>query len=125
MVNELIARKKIEWIAYNYKMTDHAQERIKERKETELTIKELILKTPLAWKTPEDFFCLALGLTEFIVIKIKNNEEGTQTPVILTYISTKQEGKTVVDRFIKDHNRWNEKLKIEEEKTMKLFLVNL
>lgn len=113
MVNNLVARKKIEWIAYTYELTDHAKERIKERKDTDFTIKELILKTPLAWKTPEEYYCIALGLTEFIVLRINSNEDGTQTPSILTFISTKEKGKTVSDRFIKDHKRWEEKINNE------------
>lgn len=115
VVNNLVARKKIEWIAYTYELTDHAKERIRERKDLDMTIKQLILKTPLAWTTSEGYYCLALGLKEFMVLKIRENEDGTQTPVILTYIHITDENKSVVDRFIKDYNKSKELITNETE----------
>ena len=115
VVNNLVARKKIEWIAYTYELTDHAKERIRERKDLDMTIKQLILKTPLAWITSEGYYCLALGLKEFMVLKIRENEDGTQTPVILTYIHITDENKSAVDRFIKDYNKSKELITNETE----------
>ena len=115
VVNNLVARKKIEWIAYTYELTDHAKERIKERKDLDLTIKQLILKTPLAWMTAEGYYCLALGLKEYMVLKISEGEDGTQKPIILTYIHITEEDKSVVDIFIKDYNK-SKKIIEDEEK---------
>ena len=50
-----------------------------------------------------------------MVLKIRENEDGTQTPVILTYIHITDENKSVVDRFIKDYNKSKELITDETE----------
>ena len=112
--NILVGRGKIEWIAYNYILSKHAEERILTRTKKTRTLKERILKSVFAWKTYKDCVCIALDLYEYIVVypSLKNDEtNGKWLPLVVTYVNTKDENKTVVDKFIEHYNEF---LKLEE-----------
>jgi hypothetical protein len=102
----LVGRGKIEWIAYNYQLSNHAEERMLERikKAKKKTLKERILDSQFAWKTYKGCICIALDLYEYIVVNpsVKNNINGW-IPLVVTYVDTKDDGKTVVDKFLEHY----------------------
>ena len=99
-VNNLMSRKKLEWIAYNYELSSHARERIKERMDTTKTIKELIFNSPLAWKSANNMYCIAINLFEYLVVALEQTDTETPIPRIVTFIDTTATGVNVVDKFI-------------------------
>ena len=90
----LVAKKRIEWIAFNYELSSHAKNRIKERMNTTKTIAELIYDSPLFWGLEKDIVCIAFNLYEYIVV-----ETGKDKAVIKTFIDTRDRDETVIDRF--------------------------
>ena len=100
----LVARKRLEFIAYNYVMSSHARERIKERRAVSTTIKESILKSPLAWRCPDGTLKIAFNKTEFIVVE---DTTGTHNnPTIITFVSL--DNRTVIDEFVGDYEKIKE-----------------
>lgn len=94
----LVSRKKIEWISYNYELSLHAKDRIKERQDLTKGMGELIRNTPLSWSLSADYLCIALNLYEYIIVAIDK-----ATPTIMTFVNTKDKGDTVIERFIENH----------------------
>lgn len=104
----LVGRGKVEWIAYNYQLSKHAEERMLERikKQKKKSLKDRILNSQFAWKTYKDCICIALDLYEYIVVypSLKNDEtNGQWIPLVVTYVDTKVENKTVVDKFLEHY----------------------
>lgn len=95
----LVSRKRIEYIAYNYELTSHAKERIKERQATNVTLKESILKSPLSWRCKGDIIKIALNKDEFLIVS--DSTETRAHPIVITFV-TATEG-TVIDEFIRDY----------------------
>lgn len=104
MENILVGRKRLEWIAYNYELTTHAKDRIKERASTSKTIRELILNSPLAWKSKDGLVNIAINLYEYMIVYTGENGDKA---LIITFINTKDSTTNVVDRFIIDYRRIN------------------
>lgn len=96
--NNLINRKKIVWIANNYELTSHAKERIKERMDTTRTIKDLILNTPLAWKSGANKYCIGLNLYEYIVVALGNDR--TEPAKVITFVNTQESAVNIIDKFV-------------------------
>lgn len=94
----LVSRKKVEWISFNYELSLHAKDRIKERQDLSKGMGELIRNSPLAWSLCPNILCIALNLYEFIVVATDK-----ETPTIMTFINTKDKGDSVIDRFIESH----------------------
>ena len=88
----LVGRKRLEWIAFNYELSSHAKDRIKERASTKKTIKEAIRISPLAWICGRDTICIALNLYEYIIVSVSD-----KIPVVKTFVNTSDSGNTVVD----------------------------
>lgn len=96
----LVARKRLEFIAHNYLVSSHARERLKERRAVHSTIKDSILKSPLAWRLPNGTIKIAFNKTEFIVV---SDTTGTNdSPTIITFVSLDK--MSVIDEFINDYN---------------------
>lgn len=93
----LVARKRVEYIAYNYELSEHAKERIKERSQYK-TLTRCILESPLAWREKEGYVKIAFSKYEYIVVAT-----GEDKPLIVTFINCKNSCETVVDRFLKDY----------------------
>ena len=94
----LVSRKRIEWISYNYELSLHAKDRIKERQDLRKGMGELIRNSPLSWSLCQDVLCIALNLYEYIIVA---TEEGKAT--ITTFVNTKDRGDTVIERLIETH----------------------
>ena len=94
----LLSRKKLEWIAYNYELTSHAKERIKERADTTKTIKEQILNSPMAWLCGENKYAIALNLYELVIITTNDN-----VPYVKTFMNLRDCGDNVTDLAFKSY----------------------
>lgn len=100
----LVARKRLEFIAYNYLVSSHARDRLKERRAVYTTLKESILKSPLAWRCPNGTIKIAFNKTEYIVV---SDTTGTHNmPTIITFISL--DNRTVIDEFVTDYENLKE-----------------
>ena len=98
----LVSRKRLEFIAYNYEISTHARDRLKERRALSKTIRESILTSPLAWRKQTDHTIkIAFSKNEFIVVE---DTTGTRkVPVIITYINLENSDCSVIDKFIEDY----------------------
>lgn len=123
--NILIRRKKIEWIAYNYQLSTHAKVQITKRCYEDLQdedFKNLILESPLAWKSKDkQCICIALNLFDYIVVNPDTTDEktGQKYANILTYVSTRNNDQTVIDKFLMDYKQSS----INEQTTQKYWVV--
>ena len=106
-VNILIRRKKIEWIAHNYRFSNHAiQQTIKRDIKDDFDFKERILYSPLCWKTKDDCIAIALDLFNYIVVNADTkDEQGNNFANIVTFINTKQNDRTIIDEMLIDYKR--------------------
>ena len=93
----LVARKRIEFIAYNYVVSEHAKERLKERSQYR-TLKQCILNSSLAWRAADGYIKIAFSKYEYIIVAMSDN-----VPVVVTFVNCKSNGDTVTDRFLKDY----------------------
>lgn len=93
----LVARKRIEYIAYNYVVSEHAIERLKTRSQYR-SLQQCILNSSLAWRAPDGYLKIAFSKYEYIVVAITEDE-----PVVVTFVNCKNSGDTVTDRFLKDY----------------------
>lgn len=123
--NILIRRKKIEWIAYNYQLSTHAKVQMTKRCYEDLQdedFKNLILESPLAWKSKDkQCICVAINLFDYIVVNPDTTDEktGQKYANILTYVSTRNNDQTVIDKFLMDYKQSS----INEQTTQKYWVV--
>lgn len=100
-INPLVSRKKIEWIAYHYVLSEHVKvAMIRRDTEQGLDLRTRILNSPLAWKTYEGRIAIALDLYSYIIVDTSTQEEGHQVPVVCTYVNTKDNEVNVVDKML-------------------------
>ena len=108
----------IEWIAYNYELTSHARERIKERYGSTKTLKQSILESCLAWFYEDDLVAIAINSDDIIYVKLSKGSDGkTNKAMIVTYTWKSKHGYSVVDKFCKNYleKRKANKLDVLEE----------
>ena len=80
--NILVGRKKVEWIANNIKLTQHAELRLLQKDKSTRSIKHRILETPLAWKTETGCIAIATDLFHYFVVNpSKEDETGNNYPM--------------------------------------------
>ena len=96
VVNVLVGRKKIEWIAYNHKLTNHAKMQMMRRGFNEGDLQSAILNSPLFWKFSEGYVGIALNLFEYLVV---TNDESPKSSVV-TYVNLENEGYSVIDKML-------------------------
>jgi hypothetical protein len=101
-INILVGRKKIQWIAYNFVLSEHAEFRMVQRDTlTNRNLKNCIIDTVLAWKNTNGTISIALDLYNYIIVKIEND-----IPKIITFASTKEFDCTVVDKMFVEYKRF-------------------
>lgn len=104
--NILVGRKKLEWIANNFIMSEHAKF-AQIRRDDALTkdaLKKRILNSPLSWKTKNNCVAIALDLYNYIVVDPENKDSyGTTIPIVVTFVNVKESGINVVDKFIVEY----------------------
>lgn len=118
MFKHLVNRKKIEWIAYNYELSSHARERIKERYGETRTIKDAILNSCLSWYYQNDIIAIAINANDIFYVglkKMKGSKEEKAT--IITFTWESKTGNNVVDKFCKNYleKKKEDKIKFLEE----------
>ena len=105
----LVGRKKIQWIAYNFKMTEHADIRIIQRDELiDRNFKNSIRDTVLAWKNINGTISIALDLYKYIIVDIKQ-ENGKDVPYIVTFADTRdsrEKDRDVVVKMFKEYKKF-------------------
>ena len=106
----LVGRKKIQWIAYNFVMTTHANMRIIQRDEMlERNFKNEILNTVLAWKNINGTISIALNLYKYIIVDIRPDETGKDVPYVVTFADTrdtKEKDRDVVMTMFREYKKF-------------------
>lgn len=97
IVNVLVGRKKVEWVAYNHKISEHAKMQMLRRGLLSYNLTAAILNTPLTWKLPKGYIAIALNLYEYIVVAIPEKEVPA---TIVTYVNLSDEGYSVIDKML-------------------------
>lgn len=95
VVNILVGRKKVEWIAYNHKISSHAKMQMV-RRGAEHNLVGAILNGPLAWKLPDNYIAIAINLFEYVVVATSPDEAAT----IVTYINLQDDEYSVIDKML-------------------------
>lgn len=102
-INILVSRKKLEWIAHNFRVSDHAEFRMVQRdSKLNRDLRTSILNSPLAWYSYTGAIVVALNLYEYVVISVENDD-----PCIITF-SNMEDNKTqatVVDKMFVDYRK--------------------
>lgn len=103
--NVLVSRKLVEWIAYNYVVSEHAKFRqVKRDFQLDRDYKSSIRKSPLAWKTKEEnTIAIALDLYNYIIVYLDKEQN---VPYIKTFATTKNKNTTVVEKFFVDYKEF-------------------
>lgn len=97
IVNVLVGRKKVEWVAYNHNISKHAKMQMVRRGLLNYNLTAAILNTPLTWKLAKGYIAIALNLYEYVVVAIPE----TATPAtIVTYVNLSDAGYSVIDKML-------------------------
>lgn len=96
VVNVLVGRKKIEWIAYNHRLTNHAKMQMMRRGFNEGDLQSAILNSPLSWKFSEGYVGIALNLFEYLVV---TNDVSPKSSIV-TYVNLEDEEYSVIDKML-------------------------
>lgn len=97
IVNVLVGRKKVEWVAYNHKISKHAKMQMVRRGLQNYNLTAAILNTPLTWKLSKRYIAIALNLYEYVVVAIPEKEAPA---TIVTYINLSDTGYSVIDKML-------------------------
>lgn len=101
-INMLVSRKRIEWIAYNFKVSTHAQYRFVQRDTVlERDLKACIRRSPLCWKTIEGTICIALDLYRYIVV-----DDRTGEPIVVTFVDAREKGTNVWETAMVEYKKF-------------------
>lgn len=98
VVNILVSRKKVEWVAHNFEISNHAKMQMVRRGLLNTNIASLILNSPLFWKEGKAYIAIAFNLFEYIIVAVPEMNSGK--PVIVTYVSLKDQGYSVIDKML-------------------------
>lgn len=105
----LVGRKKVEYVAYTYKLSQHAKAQLLRRdNSTSLDLRERILNSPLAWKVKEGRIAIALSLFEYIVVYVPKREDK-KLPTVVTYVDTQKSKVNVIDKMLISYKEYYEK----------------
>ena len=95
LYNMLVSRKKIEYIAHNLIVTDHAKERIDERLGKGADIRQLILNSPLWFRNKDGCITIAINTKKCFIVAEKDNK--------FTLITVKDDSENdydMMDKFV-------------------------
>ena len=105
IVNILVGRKKVEWVAHNHKISEHAKMQMVRRGVLTYNLTSAILNTPLTWKLSDEYIAIALNLYEYVVVAIPEKEDSA---IIVPYVNLSTEDYSVIDKMLiayQDKNR--------------------
>lgn len=101
-INILVSRKRVEWIACHFTLSEHAQLRFIQRDSSlNRDLKTCIRRSPLCWKQVDGTICVALDLFSYVVV-----DDSSGTPVIVTFINTKDYGYNVFERAMVEYKKF-------------------
>lgn len=96
--NILVSRKKIEYIAHNHIITEHAQKQISERC-FNANVKQMILNSVLWWVNTDGTINIATDLYHYFVVSCEKVDMIDKF-IILTYKDKSLNNYSVIDKFI-------------------------
>lgn len=100
-INILISRKRLEWIAHNVRVSDHAEFRMVQRDtQTQRNLCQSILNSPLAWFSSSGALIVAFNLYEYVVISVEQ-----EIPTVITFANMTDKGGTVIEKMIVDYKK--------------------
>ncbi len=103
----LVGRKYLEWVAYNFKISDNAEIKMLEKDQIfNRDLKSSILKSLVAWKIRDNRIAIALDYFNYIIVE---NDKITNTAVIVTFLNTQTErnkDKSVVEQMYLDYKKF-------------------
>lgn len=98
VVSILVGRKKVEWIAYNHKISEHAKmQMLRRRYPAEYNMTAAILNSPLSWKLEDEYIAIALNLYEYVVVA---NPPNAGEATVVTYINLSEDDYSVIDKML-------------------------
>ena len=97
IVNVLVGRKKVEWVAYNHKISEHAKMQMVRKGLLNYNLTAAILNSPLAWKLSKGYIAIALNLYEYVVVAVP--EKGASATIV-TYVNLSDKGYSVIDKML-------------------------
>lgn len=101
-INILVSRKRIEWIACNFKITEHAQFRFVQRDTlVERNLKMCIRRSPLCWKQIDGTIAIAFDLYNYIVV-----DDSSGTPIIITFANMKDKKSNVFEKAMVEYKKF-------------------
>ena len=107
--NILVGRKKVEWIAYNHKISGHAKTQMVRRDIClEFELAERILNSPLAWKTHTGCIAIALDLYNYVVVDIPNEASNDKLATIVTFVNLQLYDENVIDKMLVEYKSRNQ-----------------
>lgn len=107
-VNILVGRKKVEWVAHNYILSEHAKMQLVRRDASEsFDLKDRVLLSPLFWKTFNGNICIAFNLYQYIVVDTTKEIDGKVVPYVVTFVDTKKTRGTVIDKLLMTYKEFN------------------
>lgn len=93
--NMLVSRKKLEYIAHNIKITEHAKERISERLGEDVDIRTMILNSPFWYRNVDESINIAIDQKKYFVVA---EDDGVYT--MITVKSPSKNGYDIMDKFV-------------------------
>ena len=96
IISILVGRKKVEWVAYNHKISTHAKMQMVRRGAKISNLTPAILNSPLAWKLTDEYIAIALNLFEYLVVGQNDAKEAT----IVTYVNLNGDDYSVIDKML-------------------------
>lgn len=100
LYNMLISRKKIEYIAHNLVITNHAKQRIMERLGCNVDIRQLILNSPFWFRDVDESIVISIDQQRYFVIAENNN-----TFKLITIKEPSENGYDIMDKFVLAYSR--------------------
>lgn len=90
----LISRKKLEYIAHNHIVSEHAHQRLLERF-GDYDLRAMILNSPLAWRNTDGAINIAFNYDNYIVVVEEND-----CFLVITYKTPSLYGYNVLDKLV-------------------------
>ena len=91
----MISRKKIEYIANNIVISEHAKIRIEERLGHNVNIKQMILNSPLWFRNTDECITIAIDQNRYFVVR-----EFEDHFLLITVKEASKNGYDVMDKFV-------------------------
>lgn len=100
-INILVGRKKVEWIAHTYVLSQHAKTQMIRRDYfPTFELRGRIMNSPLAWKTYNNCIAIALDFYNYIVVDPTTEIEGEVKPTVVTFVETTSLDENVIGKML-------------------------